>query len=84
MLTVSIETKINWELYFQYQIGQAKLVLEENKKPENQREDIDCDMPRLFKHGGQRQVVYIKNCIREVYGISAPDEIIKEIIGSFE
>lgn len=84
MLTVSIEIKINWELYFKYQIGQAKLVLEEKRKAENQREDIDCDMPRLFKHSGQRQVVYVTNCIREVYGISAPDEIIKENLGSFE
>lgn len=84
MLTVSIEGKINWKQYFQYQTDQAKLVLGENRKPKNQREDIDCDMPRLFKHGGQRQVIYIKNCIRNVYGIYISDDIIKENIGSFE
>ena len=84
MLTVSIEKNINWKRYLHHQIAQAKLVLEENRKPENQREEIVCDIPRFFKHGGQRQVVYVKNCIREVYGVYISDEIIKDSIGSFE
>ena len=84
MLTVSIENKINWKRYLHNQIVQAKLVLEENKKPKNLRKEIDCDIPRLFKHGGNRQVVYVKNCIRDVYGVYVPDDIIKDSIGSFE
>lgn len=84
MLTVSIEKNINWKRYLHHQIAQAKLVLKENRKPENQREEIDCDIPRFFKHGSQRQVVYVKNCIREVYGVYVSDEIIKDSIGSFE
>lgn len=84
MLTVSIENNINWKRFLHHQMAQAKLALEENRKPKNLRKDINCDIPRFFKHSGVRQAVYVKNCIREVYGVYISDEIIKESIGSFE
>lgn len=84
MLTVSIEDKIDWTMYYKQSIEshqEKKRLKEENDKNWKKIRD---DFPRIEKHNGKRKVSYVRNCIKCLYGkeLSLPE--VERIISPIE
>lgn len=84
MLTVSIEDKIDWTLYYRQSLNnhqEKKKLKEANDKSWKRIRD---DFPRLEKHSGSRKASYVRNCIKCLYGKMLTDQEIENMISPIE
>lgn len=82
MLTVSIESKINWEQYIVRNIENNKAIRRLKDIKDKGWKDIRADFPKLGQHNGDRRVSYVNNCIKCIYGVRISPEIIEKAICS--
>lgn len=72
LLTISIEEKIDWDLYFSNQFKNLNLKRELHNKKDNKWKDVRVDFPKVDGHQGESKYRYIEKCVRMIYGITPP------------